>query len=233
MTEKYRKEYELVNQVISAVGNGTNLLREDDFDPNGDNDLGRFLFYEYKSAYNNLLLKLPWVFASRRCACNYVGVAPDFELNKGETYSLVPIPDTEESSYEIAFIYKLNFTKWYRENYRDKAKEKEKSLRVRVQDPKKKTFVTTVNLLEHTPEDKSKIIEAEVVIKPAIKDCPTYFTDCIEAMIKAPLLQKLQGTSDTNEYKLAQAQTELALKNAKDANDLLDNRARIVSATGL
>ena len=92
--------------------------------------------------------------------------------------------------------------------------------------------MTLVNLLEHTAEDKSKIIEAEVVIEPEIKDCPTYFTDCIEAMLKAPLLQKLQGTSDTNEYKLEQARAELALKNAIDANRLLDGRAEIVSATG-
>ena len=51
-------------------------------------------------------------------------------------------------------------------------------------------------------------------------------------MLKAPLLQKLQGTSDTNEYKLAQAQVELALNNAIAANKLLDERAEIVSATG-
>lgn len=228
---KYAKEYELVNQVISAVGNGTNLLEEADFAPDAGNELGVFLYNEYRSAYNNLILKCPWVFASKCCACNYVGAAPDFELDKGETYS-VETTYEEGKSYDIAFIYRLNFTKWYWENYRDKAKEKEKTLRIRVQNPKKKTFVTLVNLLEHTPEDKSKIIEAEVVIEPEIKDCPTYFTDCIEAMLKAPLLQKLQGTSDTNEYKLEQARAELALKNAIDANRLLDGRAEIVSATG-
>lgn len=231
MVHSFQKEYELVNHVISSVGNGTNLLEEGDFAPDADNELGVFLYNEYRSAYNNLILKCPWVFASKRCACNYVGAAPDFELDKGETYRVEPVV-IEEKDYDIAFIYKLNFTKWYWENYRDKAKEKEKTLRIRVQNPKKKTFVTLVNLLEHTPEDKSKIIEAEVVIEPEIKDCPTYFTDCIEAMLKAPLLQKLQGTSDTNEYKLEQARAELALKNAIDANRLLDGRAEIVSATG-
>lgn len=232
MVGKYKKEYELVNQVISAVGNGTNLLEEGDFAPDTYNELGKFLYNEYTSAYNSLLLKCPWVFASKRCACDYVGVAPDFELDKGEVYK-VETTYAEEEEYDIAFIYRLNFTKWYWENYRDKAKEKEKTLRIRVQNPKEKTFVTLVNLLEHTPEDKSKIIEAEVVIKPEIKDCPTYFTDCIEAMLKAPLLQKLQGTSDTNEYKLEQTRAELALANAKEANSLLDGRAKITSATGL
>ena len=231
MVHSFQKPYQLVNQVISAVGNGTNLLEEGDFAPDADNELGVFLYNEYRSAYNNLILKCPWVFASKRCACNYVGAAPDFELDKGETYSVEPVV-IEEKDYDIAFIYRLNFTKWYWENYRNKAKEKEKTLRIRVQNPKKKTFVTLVNLLEHTDEDKSKIIEAEVVFEPEIKDCPTYFTDCIEAMLKAPLLQKLQGTSDTNEYKLAQAQVELALNNAIAANKLLDERAEIVSATG-
>lgn len=228
---KYQKEYELVNQVISAVGNGTNLLEEANFAPDADDELGVFLYNEYKSAYNNLLLKCPWVFASKRCACDYVGEAPDFELDKGETYR-VDTAYAEEKNYNIAFIYKLNFTKWYWENFPNKAKEKEKTLRIRVQNPKAKTFVTLVNLLEHTNEDKSKIIEAEVVIEPEIKDCPTYFTDCIEAMLKAPLLQKLQGTSDTNEYKLEQARAELALKDAKEANRLLDEREEILSATG-
>lgn len=232
MDGKYAKEYELVNQVISAVGNGTTLLEEGEFKPDSDNELGKFLYNEYKSIYNSLLLKCPWVFASKRCACDYVGVVPDFELDKGEIYK-VKTEYTADESYDIAFIYRLNFTKWYWDNYRDKAKEKEKTLRIRVQNPKKKTFVTLVNLLEHTPEDKSKIIEAEVVIEPGIKDCPTYFTDCIEAMLKAPLLQKLQGTSDTNEYKLEQTRAELALQNAKEANGLLDGRAKITSATGL
>lgn len=228
---KYDKRYKLVNQVISAVGNGTNLLEEAEFAPDANNELGVFLYNEYISAYNSLILECQWAFASRRCACTYVGVAPDFELDKGETYRVNPVV-IDEKEYNIAYIYRLNFTKWYWENYRDKAKEKEKTLRIRVQNPEKKTFVTLVNLLEHTVEDKSKIIEAEVVIEPDIKDCPTYFTDCIEAMLKAPLLQKLQGTSDTNEYKLEQARAELALKKAKEANGLLDKRVEIVSATG-
>lgn len=232
MDGKYAKEYELVNQVISAVGNGTTLLEEGEFKPDSDNELGKFLYNEYKSIYNSLLLKCPWVFASKRCACNYVGAVPDFELDKGEIYK-VKTEYAVDESYDIAFIYRLNFTKWYWDNYRDKAKEKEKTLRIRVQNPKEKTFVTLVNLLEHTSEDKSKIIEAEVVIEPEIKDCPTYFTDCIEAMLKAPLLQKLQGTSDTYEYKLEQTRAELALQNAKEANGLLDGRAKITSATGL
>lgn len=229
----YQKPYKLVNQVISAVGNGASVLEEGEFNPNSVNALGAFLYNKYHSIFRNALFLRPWIFASKRFACTYVEPVPDFELDKGYIFRLETYNEELDKEYDVAYIHQLDFTEWYKKNYKSQTEAKKKFLYVRVFNAKEKTFVTQVTLYERPVSEWSNLIEAEAVIVPEIGDCPEYFTAFLEASLEAPLLQFLQGTADTNEYKLAEAKKNMAFENAINAHKLVDHREDIISAKGL